>query len=179
MSDVLQKAVKDLIKVYGEEALEGVLKDLKKVGQVNYEFKEGGRFCYIDDFGDIRTDCFSNYCSNNVYRLNNYNVFPENKLKQLKYIAKKQLLERKLLAYSDLHGAQKMGWKDGDRPNYYIVAKLSDDHCGIYAGDMYGCNTLNLIYFNTREDADNAIELYKDEIKEVLIMQRQLYEGVK
>jgi hypothetical protein len=153
MSDTLQKAVKDLIKVYGEEALEGVLKDLKKVGQVNYEFKEDETYCYIDEF---------------------------NKIKLVEYIAKKQLLERKLLVYSDLHGAEKMEFQYIDSSRWYIVAKLNCvGRCEIYAREMYEWNILSLIYFNTKEDTDNAIELYKDEIKEVLRMYRELYEGVE
>jgi len=156
------------------------LKDLKKVGQVNYEFKEDETYCYIDECGDIMSVDFIDSCAADFEILNNFNAFPENKIKLAEYIAKKQLLERKLLVYSDLHGAEKMEFQYIDSSRWYIVAKLNCvGRCEIYAREMYEWNIFNLIYFNTREDADNAIELYKDEIKEVLKLQRELYEGAE
>ena len=123
---------------------------------------------------------FIDSCVGDNDTLNNFNAFPENKIKLVEYIAKKQLLERKLLVYSDLHGAEKMEFQYIDSSRWYIVAKLNCvGRCEIYAREMYEWNILSLIYFNTKEDTDNAIELYKDEIKEVLRMYRELYEGVE
>lgn len=146
------------------------LDELKKLREVNYEIKCGDEFYYIDEYGEICE--FDNEGS----ELENFNAFPMGKRKLIEYIHKKQKLERALLIYSDLHGAEKMEFQYIDSPRYYIIAKLNC--CGqfrIYASEMHDWNIFNLVYFNTKEDADRAIELYKDEIKEVLRLQRELY----
>jgi hypothetical protein len=146
------------------------LEEISQLNKINYSFKDNKNCLCIDEFGKIE-----NYY-NDDEALENFNAFPLDKRKLVEYIAKKQKLERALLIYSDLHGADKMEFQYIDSSRWYIVAKLNCiGRCEIYAREMYEWNILNLVYFNTREDADGAIELYKDEIKEVLELQRELY----
>ena len=152
-----------------EEVLEK-LDELKKLGATNYEIKRGDEFYYISEYGEIEEH---HYITD---ELENFNAFPCGKLKLAEYIAKKQKLERALLIYSDLHGAEKMEFQYIDLSKYYITAKLDcNGQYRIYTSEMYEWNILNLVYFNTKKDADRAIELYKDEIKEILRLQRELY----
>jgi hypothetical protein len=152
------------------EELAEKLDELRNQKKTNYNINEFHTYYYIDEYGDV--------CKNDEiwYELENFNAFPIDKRQLAAYIAKKQKLERALLIYSDLHGAEKMEYQYIDLSRWYIVAKLDcNGQYRIFAGEMYEWNILNLVYFNTKKDADRAIELYKDEIKEVLRLQRELY----
>lgn len=157
-----------------EEVLEK-LGELKKAKAVNYEFKNNEEYYYIGEGGGIVRHYFGS-SPWHIDRKENFNVFHENKRKLAEYIDRKQKLERALLIYSDLHGADKMEFQYIDLSRYYIIAKLDcNGQYRIYTSEMYEWNVLNLAYFNTKKDADRAIELYKDDIKEVLRLQRELY----
>lgn len=166
----LEKALKVIAKsgLSTEEVLVK-MDELKKFGATNYEIKEGDTYYYIDDYGQIcKYDAVGD-------ELENFNAFPYHKRKLVEYIAKKQKLERALLIYSDLHGAYKMDWKDGHKSKYYIEAKLDTQTFTTNIDVKLISNHLGNIYFFSEDVAKKTIKLYKDEIKEVLRLQRELY----
>lgn len=143
---------------------------LKEQRKVNYIFRDNKNCLCIDEFGKIE-----NYY-NDEEALENFNAFPLDKRKLVEYIAKKQKLERALLIYSDRHGAENIDWSNSNIARYYIIAKLNDiGQYKILANEMYSWSMIDLIYFNTREAAERAIEIYRPEIEEVLRLQRELY----
>lgn len=149
-----------------------------KVDKINYGFKYGEEFYYIDELGDIDgTECVENSWSDTKL-LESFNMFPKHKKKQLEYLAKKQLLERKLFVYSDRHGAEKIDWNDCSKDKYFIYPAV--DNKGMFGlGVVHSGHNISLsdIPFNTEEDAKNAIWKHEDLIKEVLKLQRDLYKG--
>jgi hypothetical protein len=177
MNNDVKEALKVLIENnLNDEQINNMFAEFKKSRQENYEFKDGEEFYWVRNTGEI--------LSNPWYDLGvdrgmseNFNAFPIHKKKQLEYLAKKQLLERKLFIYSDIHGAENINWNDKEEPKYYIVAGMGreENEFEVYPSNMHEWSWFNDIYFNTREDAVNALEDNEDLIKEVLRMQRELY----
>lgn len=152
------------------EELAEKLDEHKRTKTTNYDLKDGDDYYYMTEYGEIEE------YRGEMGELENFNAFPIGKRKLTEYIAKKQKLERALLIYSDLHGAEKLKFQYVDSPRYYIIAKLNC--CGqlrIHASAMFDWSIWNLVYFNTQEEADRAIEIYRPEIEEVLRLQRELY----
>lgn len=145
------------------------LDKLKKQWEVNYIFRDSKHCLCIDECGKIE-----NYYSNDE-ALENFNAFPLDKRKLAEYIARKQKLERALLIYSDLHGAEKIGWNNAEQAKYLISSSYDGENIITHTIYMNECNWIDDIYFHNREAAEKAIEIYKDEIKEVLKLQRELY----
>ncbi|MCR1953822.1 hypothetical protein NSA24_03105 [Clostridioides mangenotii] len=145
------------------------LDKLKKQWEVNYIFRDNKNCLCIDEFGKIE-----NYY-NDDEALENFNAFPLDKRKLAEYIARKQKLERALLIYSDLHEGEKINWYEG-LSKYFIHAEINeDDEFLIKTHACYERSHAHLIYFNKKEIAEKALEIYKSEIKEVLELQRELY----
>lgn len=176
----MNNEVKEALKVLMEnnlsdEQINTMFDEFKNSRQVNYEFEEGKQYCFINGRGKVISREWNGY-DFNIEFLENFNAFPEHKKKQLEYLAKKQLLERKLFTYSDLHGAANIDWKEDGKSKYYIVAGTrKENEFDIYVSNMHEWSWFNDIYFNTREAAENALEDNKELIKKVLRMQRDLY----
>ncbi|EQG38330.1 TPA: hypothetical protein KNO10_002147 [Clostridioides difficile] len=99
----------------------------------------------------------------------NFNYFPNRELAE--YINKKQLLERQLMVFSYLNGADKINWND-DSEKYSVDFYISSITDSFDIDRIYPivCKSLNEICFVTKEVRDKAVELYKKEIEEVLRM---------
>nr|WP_312985479.1 hypothetical protein [Clostridioides sp.] len=178
MNNEIKEALKVLIENnLSDEQINIMFDEFKKTRQVEYEFEEGEQYCFINGRGNVRSMKWEGY-DVNIEFLENFNAFPEHKKKQLEYLAKKQLLERRLFTYSDLHGAANIDWKEDGKSKYYIVAGTREENeFDIYVTNMHEWSWFNDIYFNTREDAENALNHNESLIKEVLRMQRELYKN--
>jgi len=175
----MNKEVKEALKILIENNLsskdiDSMFEEINKPKQVNYEFECGEELIWVDNLGQIVT---SNWTDFDVDRAmnENFNAFPTSKRKLVEYIVKKQLLERKLLVYSDIFGTEDIDWNDSSIPKYYIHASINEgDKFESYVSNMYCYSNFASIYFNTKKGAEKALEDNKNLIKEVMLMQRNL-----
>lgn len=161
-----------------KEQIDNIVKKIWESKQVHYKFNIGKEICYINNNGEvIDSMCYGGSIEKGI--IESFNAFPINKKKLAEYIAKKQLLERKLLTYSDINGAEDISWSNSDRTDfdnskYYIIARLSEEEEDIYVNNVYCFNSIGNIYFSTEKIAEKALKNNIDLIREVLKMQRSL-----
>lgn len=134
-------------------------------GDYEINFKKNGTYFTILPNGDIYENVDGN-CSEDVF-FENFNYFPNRELAE--YIAKKQLLERKLMVFSYLNGAYKINWNN-DNVEKYTIDSYIDEYFNVNKDHGYTYKCFNNIYFSTEEIRDTAIELYKNEMEEVIRM---------
>lgn len=134
-------------------------------------FKTNGNpYFFIASDGEI-VDVFRK----NIFeeeKLENFNVFLSKELAE--YIQAKQLLERKLMIFSYLNGADKINWNEDNEFKYYIDYYYdyyeNENENEIEIISIFGLRENNRVYFKTKEIAEKALELYREEIKRVMKM---------
>lgn len=106
-------------------------------------------------------------------KLENFNVFPNKELAE--YIQAKQLLERKLMIFSYLNGADEIDWKNTNEKKYYIECYYNYYKDKLENATDYTCDFMDdeLVYFKTEEVAEKALELYENEIEKVMKMRKE------
>ena len=93
----------------------------------------------------------------------NANYFPDEQTAEK--FNKIQTLQRKLLRFSLENGGDKIDWEDSDMKKWYIDCCQQDNILVLDYNDCY--HQPNEIYFISKEVAEKAVELFKDEITEV------------
>ncbi|MDO0213532.1 hypothetical protein KLN56_10805 [Clostridioides difficile] len=145
-----------------DDTWEEYIEDLKT------NFKREKTYYTIELDGEVREyrNCNLNSRADTINH-KNFNYFPNKKLAE--FINKKQLLERQLMVFSYLNGADKISWNNINMKKYYIDPYINN-YFYVNEEDCYACKGFNNIYFLTEEVRDKAIELYKKDIEEVLNM---------
>lgn len=139
--------------------------------KTNFEFEEGKHDCYvIEKYNDITLIPCLAHCNYESY-IKNFNAFPNKEL--AKFIQKKQLLERKLMVFSYLNGTSEIDWNK-TTCKYYIYSSYISGVTKIESRYATWSQELNNVFFSNEEICDKAIELYEDEIKEVMRMKIEL-----
>lgn len=150
-----------------------ILKDLTSNDWVEYEEYETNfefsnnkeKYYFISSIGII--DKITPYGSMDCNFLKVFNAFPNKELAE--YIHKKQLLERKLMIFSYLNGANEIDWSN-EKTKWLINCYMYHNEFRIMPTYRSECKYLNEVYFSSDKICKKAIELYKDEIKEVMEM---------
>lgn len=140
------------------------------IDDLNTNFKREKTYYTIELDGEVREyrNCNLNSRADTINH-KNFNYFPNRELAE--YINKKQLLERQLMVFSYLNGADKINWND-DSEKYSVDFYISSITNSFDIDRIHPivCKSLNEICFVTKEVRDKAVELYKKEIEEVLRM---------
>lgn len=100
------------------------------------------------------------------------NYFRNEKL--AKWVAAKQLLDRKLLKFSMQHEGEKINWNMPSPLKYHIFYSNSSNELRIESDalvEYYGT-----IYFYSKDIAERALELYKNDILEVRRLKKEYIE---
>ena len=100
--------------------------------------------------------------SNDNLRYQNANYFPDEQTAEK--FNKIQTLQRKLLRFSLEHGGDKIDWEDGCMRKWCIQWDYDKN---IVTDWCQRVHFPNEVYFISKEVAEKAIELFKDEIMEV------------
>lgn len=131
--------------------------------QTNFEFEDDDVYT-LDSHGELLN--VTNVISN-AKITSNFNAFPNKELAV--YVHKKQLLERKLIIFSYLNGADEIDWKDYGKQKHYIDA-TNIDYEGINIKTNWNTNikSINNVYFKNKEIRNKAMQIYKDDIEEVI-----------
>lgn len=120
---------------------------------------------YISDTGTVENVVFKNdFIDNKV--MNNFNLFDNEEFAY--FVNKKQKLERAMIMYSYLNGANEIDWNNYNIKKYYIDTEVLSTGNKAYIDYIWKSKTIDTIYFNTKEVANKCLELYRDEIEEVM-----------
>lgn len=140
--------------------------------KTNFDMERNEIYNYICDDGDIIEVAYDNHRLDTEL-LENFNAFKDEEL--AKYIQAKQLLERKLMMFSYLNGADKIDWKNTHETKYYIERFCNhyNDKLEIATDYTFDFMDDNRVYFKTKEVAEEALELYKNEIDKAMKMRKE------
>ena len=128
-----------------------------------YEY--GDKHYCLQPSGDVFQDCWENIEADNKY-FSQGNTFPTEQAARLE--AKRRNLLTRFRAFRDeCNGDWKADWRKNE-PKYYFYISSTDGEIGI--NDIYFYETFPLFgYFKNEQDAERAIELFGDEIKELFV----------
>ena len=99
-------------------------------------------------------------CMEDKYYYEDANYFStEEKAEEINF---KQTLFRKLQRFSDENGGNEIGWKEVDQGKYGIW--YNADHGKIEVGSTWAVRDFGQVYFISEEVAQQAIELFKEDL---------------
>jgi hypothetical protein len=128
-------------------------------------YKYGDDYWVILDNGDIESESWDEYETDGK-RFNAGNVFPTLKAADLEN-ERRKLLTRFRAFRDECNDGWKPDWRKNDA-KYYFYISSTDGEIGI--NDIYFYDTFPLFsYFKNEKDAERAIELFGDEIKELFV----------
>ena len=125
--------------------------------------KEGEEYWYMNESGIQFTDKWENtLCNQYKYELGN--CFKT--LKEMQKENKKKNKKKKLERYAEEHNTEKIDWQDEEQEKWYIdYYPLAGDITTQYTTC---CQSMNEVYFTSKEALDNAIkEIGEDNIKKL------------
>lgn len=169
----------------GESLGEATLDFKQLTGLYWYEYKEEPKYKTNFNMKEIELYHYNTIFNKTASKVNigdafdesilkNFNVFKDRKLAE--YIQAKQLLERKLMIFSYLNGADEIDWKNTNEIKYYIECYCNHYNDKLEIATHYTFDFMedNLVYFKTKEIAEKALELYRGEIEEVMRIRKEL-----
>lgn len=152
------------------DELSKVLADIKapdeeeNTWEMKCPYKVGEDYWILFHDGTIDFDCWDNQNLDRE-RLSQGCLFPTEEAAELE--AKRRNLLTRFRAFRDeCNGDWKMYWSNYLEKKYYIAAEL--EGIGVCSTDLIKVFPI-FGYFKTREDAERAIELFGDEIKELFV----------
>lgn len=131
-----------------------------------YEYGDG-HYC-LQSSGDVFRDCWENIEADNKY-FSQGNTFPTEEAAELE-VKRRNLLTRFRAFRDECNGEWQINWNKNESKYYLYKSNMTDD---ILCNDIYFYETFSLFgYFKNEEDAERAIELFGDEIKELFVEKR-------
>ena len=127
-------------------------------------FEEGDEIYHIDEYGTINSGNWGNYAWVDE-------AFSQGHIFRTKQEAETETKRRNLLTRfrsfrDECNGNWKPDWDDIDQEKYIIKCEQTNLYIVVY----WTMNEFNLFgYFKNGEDAERAIELFGDEIKELFV----------
>lgn len=129
-------------------------------------YKDGDRFYIVNPKGSVKF-VFWNNCDSNKKTFNQGNIFPTKKAAKLES-RRRNLLTRFRSFRDECNGDWKSDCKDVTQKKYYV--SYSEIKNSLYVSYIVLGNHLHTFgYFKNEEDAERAIELFGDEIKELFV----------
>lgn len=154
------------------DKLSKVLDDIKALKkeedtwEMKIPYKYGDDYWVILDNGDIDSECWDEYETDGK-RFNTGNVFPTLKTADLEK-KRRNLLTRFRSFRDERNGDWKADWTNGFEDKFFISFNIFSDTIDVrYARVVNGFYIFG--YFKNKEDAERAIELFGDEIKELFV----------
>lgn len=150
------------------EALDKLFYPKEDGWEMKCPYKKDDEYWFMYSYGNI--DCSIWFDSQeDDGRLKLGNVFPTEEAAELE--AKRRNLLTRFRAFRDeCNDGWKPNWRKNDA-KYYFYISSTDGEIGI--NDIYFYETFPLFgYFKNEEDAERAIELFGDEIKELFVEKR-------
>lgn len=152
------KELIDLIKNHANSSLDKDDKD------DNYFERQADRNCYysIGQDGKVHENIeMSTTFDNDLYKIGNYCANKE----LLKKRAAEEVLLRKMWRFSLTHDGDKIDWNNGDTEKWYLG--FDSKRRGVMISFVNSLRQTGVIYFNSKEVAEEAKELFGKEFKEL------------
>lgn len=128
-------------------------------------YEHGDTHYCIQPSGDVFADCWEGIEADNRY-FSQGNVFPTEEAAELE-TKRRNLLTRFRAFRDECNNGWKPDWRKNDA-KYYFYISSTDGEIGI--NDIYFYETFPLFgYFKNEEDAQRAIDLFGQEIKELFV----------
>lgn len=152
------------------EELSKVLNDIEipdeeeDTWEMKCPYKNGNKTWVIYSYGDVDSSFWFDSLEDNA-RFKSGNTFPTKEAAELE--AKRRKLLTRFRAFRDeCNGNWKADWKN-TYENKYFICKV-DSKLEVYVSSI-GNSFATFGYFKNSEDAERAIELFGDEIKELFV----------
>ena len=175
-----EKALEELVKAADAfrdfminlaDELSKVLTDVKapdeeeNTWEMKCPYEYGDKHYCIQSSGDVFRDCWENIEADNKY-FSQGNTFPTEEAAELE-VKRRNLLTRFRAFRDECNGEWQINWNKNESKYYLYKSNMTDD---ILCNDIYFYETFSLFgYFKNEEDAERAIELFGDEIKELFV----------
>lgn len=155
LADEISKVFAD-IKVPDEE---------EDAWEMKCPYEYGDKHYCIQSSGDVFLDWWKGIEADNSF-FSQGNIFPTEQAAELE--AKRRNLLTRFKAFRDeCNGDWKLNWNKNDAKYYLYKSSTTGD---ILCNDIYFYETFSLFgYFKNEKDAERAIELFGDEIKELFV----------
>ena len=173
LAEELQKIVENFRVGFTEigEILSKILPDVEipdeeeDTWEMKCPYECGDTHYCIQPSGDIFSDCWEGIESDYKY-FSQGNIFQTEEAAELE--AKRRNLLTRFRAFRDeCNGDWKLNWNKNDAKYYLYKSSTTGD---ILCNDIYFYETFSLFgYFTNEKDAERAIELFGDEIKELFV----------
>lgn len=128
-------------------------------------YKDGDNHYCIQSSGDVFSDSWHDIEADNSF-FSQGNIFPTREAAELE--SKRRNLLTRFRAFRDeCNGDWQINWNKNEAKYYLYKSNMTDD---ILCNDIYFYETFILFgYFKNEQDAERAIELFGDEIKELFV----------
>lgn len=164
---------KDVVTKLGD-ILAKVLPDIKipeekeDTWEMKCPYEYGDKHYCIQSSGDVFLDSWHNIEADNSF-FSQGNIFKTKQAAELE--AKRRNLLTRFKAFRDeCNGDWQITWNKNEAKYYLYKSNMTDD---ILCNDIYFYETFSLFgYFKNEKDAERAIELFGDEIKELFVEKR-------
>ena len=131
-------------------------------------YENGDTHYCLQPSGDVFQDCWEGIEADNKY-FSQGNTFPTEQAAELE-AERRNLLTRFRAFRDECNGDWQINWNKNEAKYYLYKSNMTDD---ILCNDIYFYETFSLFgYFKNEEDAERAIELFGDEIKELFVEKR-------
>lgn len=133
--------------------------------EMKYPYKEGEKYWALYDDGTVNLEAWLEY-GNECNTFNQGNAFQTEQAAKLE--AKRRNLLTRFRAFRDeCNGNWKINWKDVEQAKYIVKC---DNEGDLYVVTYCTVNEFHLFgYFKDYKDAQRAIDLFGDEIKELFV----------
>ena len=161
-------SLEELVKI--ADSYKALLADTKAPKQedtweMECPYEHGDTHYCIQSSGDVFADCWEDIEAD-------YKYFSQGNIFQTEEAAKLEAKRRNLLTrFRAFRDECNDGWEpnfSNNKEKYYLFYSTEED-CIKVVWTVLGCSFNNFGYFKNKEDAERAIELFGDEIKELFV----------
>ena len=150
------------------EALNKLFYPKEDEWKMKIPFEDGDEYFALNHRGSIIETTWNNHCVDEE-RFELGNVFLTREAAELE-VKRRNLLTRFKAFRDECNGDWQINWNKNEAKYYLYKSNMTDD---ILCNDIYFYETFSLFgYFKNEEDAERAIELFGDEIKELFVEKR-------
>ncbi|WP_424694829.1 hypothetical protein [Granulicatella adiacens] len=157
LGDILEKILPD-VEIPDEEE--------EDTWEMKCPYKDGNKTWVIYSYGDVDSS-FWFHSSEDNSRFQSGNIFPTKEAAELE--AKRRKILTRFRAFRDeCNGDWKVNWNNAEPKHFLLFDNFFSEEFKIDCA--FHCTSFRLFgYFKNKKDAERAIELFGDEIKELFV----------
>ena len=146
------------------EEMKAEIERLENGWEMKCPYKHGDKYYYIQSSGDVFLGCYDGIEADNRF-FSQGSIFPTKQAAELE-VKRRNLLTRFRAFRNECNGDWKFNWDDTLDNKYFLKIRNGDFSIDYYVEtNMF--HTFG--YFKNAQDAQRAIDLFGDEIKELFV----------